>query len=411
MQQILDEMRSEICNWLGANESDQQYETILADHLEGTCDWIFDKSSYVEWKSSNFSSTSAKFLWIYGRFGYGKTMLCAKIIESLINESNYTVAYFFCSADKDNRREPLAILRSWILQIVVQNHDSLRSAQKYWRSQQKRNRLASKKDLWALFRSLVVSVPNCIFIVDGLDECTPENHYGGSGQTDNRENFLSELKNSTAHTKSRILVVSRDEIDIRSQLHPTVIGPMQQTMLEIKISNDDVHHDIELFSKSVVESKLPKKALDFRNELSARITEKCDGNFLWIRMQAMALRPGQNKKMLLETVENMPPNLKQVFRRNMEDILNLPDRDKRRAERILRWVTFSLRSLTVLELTEALAVVDDDDNCENSCDGFQLDLLPDEYDQDYVDDQILDLCSPFLELRNTTKSKIGRAHV
>lgn len=240
-------------------------------------------------------------------------------------------------------------------------------------------------------------------MVDGLDECAQRDSSWKPGTIDNRENFLSELKNSTTNTASRILVVSRDEIDIKYQLHPVMNDSIQRTLLEIKISKDDVHHDIALFSKATVDKKLPEKTPEFRNELAAYITEKCDSNFLWVKLQATGLRPGQNRKMLLEIVEDMPVDLQHVFMRSQEYISTRPHRERRRAEKLLRWVTFALRPLTVLEITEALAIKDDDDDDDNEqdCDALQTDLLPDAYDEDYVDDQILDLCSPFLKLRST----------
>ena len=244
-------------------------------------------------------------------------------------------------------------------------------------------------------------------MVDGLDECIQTEYSWKPGKNNNRENFLIELKNCTVRTTSRVLIVSRDEIDIRSQLLPTIDGLMEQSMFECKISKDDVHHDISLFSKSVVERKLPNKDPHLQKELATQITEKCDGNFLWIRLQETNLRPGKNRKALLKAVEDMPPELKQVFMRSQLDISKLPDHDRYRAQAILRWVTFALRPLTVLEITEALAVTDDDDDGCNGqgCDSLQVDLLPDEIDRDYVDDQILGLCGSLLELRSTNSDQ------
>ena len=101
-----------------------------------------------------------------------------------------------------------------------------------------------------------------------MDECIQIDYSWKPGNNNNCENFLIELKNSTVYTTSRVLIVSRDEIDIRSQLLPIIGGLMEQSMFKFKILKDDVHHDVALFSKSVVERKLSNKDPHLQKELA-----------------------------------------------------------------------------------------------------------------------------------------------
>ena len=59
-----------------------------------------------------------------------------------------------------------------------------------------------------------------------------------------------------------------------------------------------------------------------------------------------------------------------------------------------------MRPLTVLEITEALAVRDEDD-----CEDLQIDEIPDLVDDNYINDEILNLCSSLVEIRDTGPEK------
>jgi hypothetical protein len=73
---------------------------------------------------------------------------------------------------------------------------------------------------------------------------------------------------------------------------------------------------------------------------------------------------------------------------------NLREELENRAFSILRWATFALRPLTVLEITEALIVTfSDNDNL------FQLDEMPDTIDNEYIKSEIIDICGALVEVR------------
>jgi hypothetical protein len=72
-------------------------------------------------------------------------------------------------------------------------------------------------------------------------------------------------------------------------------------------------------------------------------------------------------------------------------ISHLLDKDKLYALSILRWVAFALHPLTIVEITKALLIVDD--NCED----LLVDKLLDAINKDYVSSEILGLCGSLLE--------------
>ena len=375
------EDRKSTLRWLDGLSSEDDYETHLAKRLGGTCNWIFTKPAYNNWIAED--TLGAKVLWIHGAAGFGKTVLCASIAEHLKRTTESPLAYFFCSSDLEAKRDPLAIVRSWVAQVVSQDGSAYQLASEL--SQKAVSPRATNSEIWQLFKSMASVIPLCSFIVDGLDEC--------SQSANSRMSFLNALRESTKMSTSRILVVSRVEVDIQLSMSYIIQEP-GCLFYEHGILGKDVQPDIDSFSRSVVDQKLPRKSEIFRAELAGKMAEKCSGMFLWIRLQESQLRSGKNARQLQQIVASMPTGLDCAYERDLNRILKLEDSERNRAINILRFIMFALRPLTVHEITEALVVVDND-----CCNSFQIDELPDVIDEEYIQDEISRFCSTLLQIR------------
>ena len=376
------EMRKELDIWLGASWTNDVYDDYARRRLDGTCDWILSQHAFLDWLSSDFPSGTAKVLWINGPAGHGKTILCARVVQYLLAAFESPLAYYFCSSDLEIRRDPIGIIRSWVSQIVSSNRDAFEWASEKWET--KDGRRASQTDITDLFQLIVQNITNCIFVADGLDECVWQ---------EDPTNFFESIRRATATTNSRILLFSRDEPEIRSGFRAIWTSYEDQGLNEYRICSKDVRPDTILFSRSVVDKKLANKSETLKDELSQRMADRCEGMFLWVKMLEEQLRSWKNKKQLETTIDQAPITLEHLYDRNWAKILGLPDKDRLRAFSILRWATFALRPLTILELTEALLIVDED------CEDLSVDELPDAIDEDYVSSEILGLCGSLLETR------------
>ena len=108
----------QVLDWLNATSSAEDYKRALSARLAGTCDWILNCPEIRSWMSSDEPSLT-KFLWIHGSPGFGKTILCARLIRHLQDHASFPVAYFFCYFGEQTKRHPSNILRSWVAQLVV----------------------------------------------------------------------------------------------------------------------------------------------------------------------------------------------------------------------------------------------------------------------------------------------------
>jgi ankyrin repeat protein len=387
------EAQNTVNDWLDVTKLNNQcsithyYDKQISSCLAGTCKWVFSHPAYRAWISEEHSDKAAKILWICAPPGHGKTVLCAKLVEYLKDMKTFPVAYFFASPHAQSGGEPSLILRSWMAQIAQLDSNVFEVVRRHSETGQR----ASESAIWSLFGSVLSENNSYAFVLDGFDEY--------SGLEDARTEFLQKLKTATSRTVSRVLITSRDETDIKAELSPTVVQHPGHVMLQCRISNKDLLHDITNFSRSVVDKKLPNKGDCLRQDLAEQLAEKCEGMFLWIKLQQDQLRGGKNAKQLQNIVRNMPHGLEKTYERNWKIIQSHPPQEQNRALAILRWTTFALRPLTVSEITEAL-IIDPEDIGTT----LQMDELPDNIDDEYIDSEIINICGALVEAR---EGKLG----
>lgn len=210
-----------------------------------------------------------------------------------------------------------------------------------------------------------------------------------------RQDFLEKLQKSIERITIWILVMSRNAVDIRFEITLNMKNVAARIIFECSLFKNDFQSDLVLFSKNIVNKKLSKKDEALRKNIAKQITNKNDEMFLWIKLQIKNFRKSETRKQLQRTVEVMSIELEHVYYRNWETILNLK-RYKSCAFAILRWITFALKSFTIIELIETLIIT----NHDSVCDYLQFDEWPNNIDQNYIDEQILGLCESMLEIKN-----------
>ena len=371
-------------DWLDALKVDDQYEKHRSVRLDGTCDWILNHPAYVQWISEEHSDETAKVLWINAPAGFGKTVLSARIITHLKEMRNSPVGYCYSSNYAHGNEQLDGVVRAWITQLTREDEDALDLVQA--RRYKRKVPRATSEDIWALLNEISSESEPFTLLLDGLDEF--------DSSEDRRRKFLQRLKKVISTKDVRVLITSRLEVDIESELRPTSMQDSDLISFECRILKENIQADIESFSHSIVTEKLPKQDISFRTELASEIADRCDGMFLWIKLQQDRLRSGKSKKDLRNIVQAMPQGLNQTYKRSWETIEALEEADRDRAVNTLRWLTFGYRPLTVQELAEALIV-----QLDAKGSAFSEDDLPDDIDEDYIDGEIKGLCGSLIEVR------------
>ena len=385
METIIDWL--DMANFNRQYNAHQQYEKQLSLCLDGTCKWIFDKPEYLDWASDDPGDEASRLLWVWGPPGHGKSVLCAKIVERFKSEHKGPVGVFFSSthAASASVDDINFIIRAWMTQIASAESQILNLILGYSERSDVGNR-GSETEIWSAFETILAQNRGIALFLDGFDEYPRTRNA--------RDGFLRRLKTVAAGTTTKIFITSREESDIKAELWPDSIQIPGQFISNFRITRGDVDQDLTLYSRTIVDQSLPNKDESFRERLSTLLTQKCEGMFLWIKLQQLQQSRGKNMKRLERIVQDMPQGLTETYRKNWETIRHRSTEDQIRALTVLRWTKFALRPLTISEISEALVI-----DAHANGDSLPLEELPDEIDNDYINGEIIDLCGSLIEVR------------
>ena len=293
------------------------------------------------------------------------------------------VAYCFSSSHAQRTNEFDGIVRTWITQAAQNSTDVFRVCQRIHQKQSARR--APRNAVWTLLREISLQCISVVFLIDGLDEFPTIN--------DARSRFLRDIKNAVASTGVKVIVTSRSEVDIGSEVSASATHPTKHLMLDCIVTKEDVKSDVHLYSQYQVAQKFPRHGKNFRQEIATHMAENAGGMFLLIKLQQSQLRSSQNMKTIQSIVQKMPQGLHQTYARDWNGIQASPVHDRERAILILRWLTFGYRALTVEEMSEALVIDFDNDKA------FRVDDLPKEINAEYINNEIKGLCGSLVEIQ------------
>ena len=213
MQQrsLLDIQKNEkvrrIMDWLAAPDPWTNHTSARKLHEKRTGEWLLQSDQYVKWKNGN-----TRHLWIYGKAGCGKTVLCSTVVEDVQSfcqsAVNSVCALFYFSFSDERKQTYDDVLRSLVAQLGWKDPALSRLCQTY----DKPNRPAIHADDLEAVLKISLGSFNTIFVVlDALDECPERN--------DIRTTFLDFLRSLASSAESlKIFATSRDESDIHESL-------------------------------------------------------------------------------------------------------------------------------------------------------------------------------------------------
>lgn len=190
--------------------------------------------------------------------------------------------------------------------------------------------IATESEIWRRLKRIVLEVQHVYFVVNGFDECGgEESNARFTGIQSTRERFLNGLCDSLARTRTRVLFVSREDLDISR----CVRSPEADAILWIMyaLSPHDTHADIKKFADTLIEHKLPNKPQDLKEEISADACKRSDGMFLWVFNLQRQLKPSFSPPILRLIVSDTSRGLNEAYGRVLQNIVELDDEDRERA--------------------------------------------------------------------------------
>ena len=243
-----------------------------ACHLreEHTGAWFLKSPEYKRWKSGDTS-----LLWTFGIPGSGKTVLFSRVVEDITAYCkthagcSTLYAYYYCDFGK-NQDESGNILRWTINQLARQTDDIPREILEAY--QQDIDPTIST--LMRGLGSFCTQAEKVYLLIDGIDE--------SCGRADLLL-VLDKLR-EPSFGNLRVLVMSREEADIRRALKPYAEL--------VSLSNQDVDEDIVYFIRRQLE-RHPRLQLyppDLKREIERVLSDGADGMYVLLDMLSFLSR-------------------------------------------------------------------------------------------------------------------------
>ncbi|KAH9165972.1 hypothetical protein EDB89DRAFT_261326 [Lactarius sanguifluus] len=215
--QVIDSsLRQELRRWVSPPDPSTNHNIACDASHKQTADWFFEGNKIKEWKSTG------SLLWIHGKPGAGKSILCSSIIQDafVLSEAGLaSVAYFyfdFRDTDKQSRHD---LLLSLVNQLSTRSDPCCEILFRLYVAHDNGARKPSDDVLVRCLKemlALLVQSPTYL-IVDALDECP-----NTSGIPSARARVIELIKEvlGLRLPNLHICITSRPEIDIKAALGP-----------------------------------------------------------------------------------------------------------------------------------------------------------------------------------------------
>ncbi|KAJ7926134.1 ankyrin repeat-containing domain protein [Mycena leptocephala] len=322
---------SSVYSWLKAPDARTNHNTARSLHDGDTGSWLVRSFEYKSWKSM-----SSSLLWINGKPGAGKTIICSTAIEDMLATPGGILAYFYFyygAADKQSLRGMLSSIISQLEEQLLDNPSPLHTLYQKLGSGVHE---PSIPELTACLKSLIIALSaRPIFIaLDALDECSKPNE------------LAPVLRNLLQSAGVHIFVTSRPEDSVVKMLRPLMTCELDLRSV--------IKGDISLHLGRVLAEEDPfcSWTQGDRDLVLNHLLEHSDGMFRWVTCQLDNLRECLPRD--LEVVlNNLPPTLDATYERILSRIHAA---NKPHACRLFNWLAFSFRPLHVEELAQVLAI-------------------------------------------------------
>ncbi|KAL7897419.1 hypothetical protein HDV64DRAFT_43406 [Trichoderma sp. TUCIM 5745] len=332
--------------------------------------WILTNSAFLQWRND----PKCPLLWIRGNPGKGKTMLLCGIVDEMEKSATHNLSYFFCQQTDSRINNSVAILRG-LIYMLVRNQSSLMPhiRTKY---DDVGKAVFEDQNAWVALSQILTSMlqdPNLkdtILIIDALDECNHGLHH--------LLDLIMELSSSS--TRVKLLVSSRNELDIQKRLKDA----KETSSVSLELNSTFVVEAIASYIRYKVREL--KVDYDTQAKVEQYLIKHANGTFLWVALVCDNLKRVPRFQ-VRSVLHEFPPGLDHLYERMMEKICDAKAIDLGR--QILAVALTVYRPLTLLELASLV-----DFNLGNI--GENKQALRE------ISEQIPGLCGSFLVLQDQT---------
>ncbi|KAH8994000.1 hypothetical protein EDB92DRAFT_1852164 [Lactarius akahatsu] len=264
-----DQLHDKSRQWLSPADPSSNYNIACKAHHDGTATWFIQGTTFRKWE------VTGSLLWIHGRPGSGKSILCSSIIRQvtrLCDAGLASMAYFYFDFKDTAKQDARAALLSLLIQFCNQSDPCSDVLGRLFSTHSSGGMQPNDDALMKCLRDMLAlprSGPTYI-ILDALDECPKS-----VGTPSPRESVLELVGWLTklGHPNLRVCVTSRPEADIRADLQP--LASHSVSLHEQSGQQEDINDYIVSFTNT--DTYMRKWKPEIKELVIERLTQGVDG--------------------------------------------------------------------------------------------------------------------------------------
>ncbi|KAL0935054.1 nacht domain protein [Colletotrichum truncatum] len=329
-----------LLNSLSSYDYQTVYKNARSKRHKGTAEWAFDTQIFKDWYYNDQSAV----LNITGKIGSGKTVLTARIVDSIVRNRNVrqVISFFFIRFDDITSQSPDVIFRSLIRQVLAHNSvdDDFLTILENSKSQ-----FFDHESLLELFNRSVTAAEDTFLVLDGLDECsTTDQHFILKG--------LSSFLQRCPKGRIKIMVSGRDSLG-------DTIARSLPAVSRLIVGSEHTNRDLALFAKDILREKQEEGEWEVGdqsliNEILDVISIGGEGMFLWAFLTIEDICTRRNDDEVREALLDIPRNLPETFDRALRRIDQKGNTEI--AQSVFKWTAAVNSPLTLSQFAEVLKI-------------------------------------------------------
>ncbi|KAF3261587.1 hypothetical protein TWF192_008053 [Orbilia oligospora] len=337
------EKRQDIYRWLSPPDSSTNYNAAIKEHLQGSGLWFIESSKFSEWKIQRNSR-----LWLHGIPGCGKTILSSIVIAHLKQIYSGQLLYFYFDYKDVDKQSLEGMLRGLINQLYYRSRRNSGVLESLFTSHHYGEDQPSCQSLRTTFLSMAEKTGEIWLVLDALDECNRE-------KRKELMLWINEINASSEERNIHLLITSRPEADIESEVRKYIA---ESCIISVgsELISEDINAYIRFRVAGDAEFSRWKSRVE-QTEIEDVLAKKANGMFRWAKCQLDVLGNCLDPDSLHKALGSLPENLDETYARI---IRNIPSVYKKKAIRILQFLTYSPGPVEVVEIVDALAVDTDE---------------------------------------------------
>ncbi|KAL6713178.1 hypothetical protein ACLMJK_009299 [Lecanora helva] len=340
--------RKLVLEWISSSEPAEKHQDQQKLRTKNTCGWVLEDDQYKIWTSK---SPAQRVLWCRGFPGSGKSVVFSHIVDTLMYVQDHAVrdiglAYFYCDY-RDRETLTLEFLfGSLAKQLVRLSHPKTLSkeiSELYDSLYERRGLKPSLNTFEEIFKLMHSRYEEIFILIDGIDEL------------DAPSGLLAYLKRFDLESKAHFLITSRSHLQ-EQQIRQHLATPMTINIVAHS-------QDVRAFLHSEIENVMTQKRNFIDKDLALKIVnsvvESSKGLFLLPSLNIKIILQARSKNKCLDTLQNLPQTFGDAYKETIARIK--ADDNYSTVKKILQWVRWAARTLTIDELLRAVATATEPD--------------------------------------------------